>query len=142
MAFFSVFLLVPVRSQHACSFHEHRKFATEQSKLKYTHIPPPLRHVRQKIPLVLTGGREEAQACLDPGARTPIGASGVTITKNVLHQDLLNCKQKYVSYFYPQLLNKTLNLNNAWLSNSRLNFLNLLFLLLMCNSDGKICINL
>jgi hypothetical protein len=30
----------------------------------------------RKCPLVLTGGRAEGLACADPGARTPIGASG------------------------------------------------------------------
>ena len=29
-----------------------------------------------KFPLVSMGGRAEGQACADPGARTPIGASG------------------------------------------------------------------
>jgi hypothetical protein len=29
-----------------------------------------------KFPLVSTGGRAEGLACADPGARTPIGASG------------------------------------------------------------------
>ena len=29
-----------------------------------------------KFPLVLMGGRVEGLACADPGARTPIGASG------------------------------------------------------------------
>ena len=35
--------------------------------------PPP----RQKIPLVSMGGWAEDQACADPGARTPIGTSGI-----------------------------------------------------------------
>ena len=30
----------------------------------------------EKCPLVSMGGRAEGQACADPGARTPIGASG------------------------------------------------------------------
>ena len=30
----------------------------------------------KKIPLVLMGGLVEGQACVDPGTRTPIGASG------------------------------------------------------------------
>ena len=30
----------------------------------------------EKFPLVLMGGRAEGLACADPGARTPIGASG------------------------------------------------------------------
>ena len=29
-----------------------------------------------KFPLVSMGGREEGLSCADPGARTPIGASG------------------------------------------------------------------
>ena len=29
-----------------------------------------------KFPLVLMGGQAEGLACADPGARTPIGASG------------------------------------------------------------------
>ena len=29
-----------------------------------------------KFPLVLMGGRADGLACADPGARTPIGASG------------------------------------------------------------------
>ena len=29
-----------------------------------------------KFPLVLMGGRAEGLVCIDPGARTPIGASG------------------------------------------------------------------
>ena len=32
-----------------------------------------------KILLVLMGGRAEGLACADPGARTPIGASGIVI---------------------------------------------------------------
>jgi hypothetical protein len=30
-----------------------------------------------QFPLVLMGGRAEGLACADPGARTPIGASGI-----------------------------------------------------------------
>ena len=30
----------------------------------------------EKFPLVSMGGRAEGLACADPGARTPIGASG------------------------------------------------------------------
>jgi hypothetical protein len=30
-----------------------------------------------KFPLVSMGGRAEGLACADPGARTPIGASGI-----------------------------------------------------------------
>ena len=32
--------------------------------------------MRRKFPLVSMGGRAEGLACADPGARTPIGASG------------------------------------------------------------------
>ena len=32
-----------------------------------------------KFPLVPMGGRAEGLACADPGARTPIGASGIII---------------------------------------------------------------
>jgi hypothetical protein len=32
-----------------------------------------------KFPLVSMGGRAEGLACADPGARTPIGASGINI---------------------------------------------------------------
>ena len=31
----------------------------------------------EKFPLVSMGGRAEGLACADPGARTPIGASGI-----------------------------------------------------------------
>ena len=31
-----------------------------------------------KFPLVSMGGRAEGLACADPGARTPIGASGIS----------------------------------------------------------------
>ena len=31
----------------------------------------------RKFPLVSIGGRAEGLACADPGARTPIGASGI-----------------------------------------------------------------
>ena len=37
-----------------------------------------------KFPLVLMGGREEGLACADPGARTPIGASGILVILNIL----------------------------------------------------------
>ena len=33
----------------------------------------------EKFPLVSMGGRAEGLACTDPGARTPIGASGIMI---------------------------------------------------------------
>ena len=35
-----------------------------------------------KFPLVLMGGRAEGLACADPGARTPIGASGFFFKPN------------------------------------------------------------
>ena len=39
--------------------------------------PPPLSDTcAEKFPLVSMGGRAEGLACADPGARTPIGASG------------------------------------------------------------------
>jgi hypothetical protein len=38
-----------------------------------------------KFPLVSMGGRAEGLACADPGARTPIGASG-----NFLHLAFIN----------------------------------------------------
>ena len=38
-----------------------------------------------KFPLVSVGGRAEGVACADPGARTPIGASG--IMRSVSFQD-------------------------------------------------------
>ena len=33
-----------------------------------------------KFPQVLLGGRAECLACADPGARTPIGASGILLS--------------------------------------------------------------
>ena len=41
-------------------------------------ISPPPRHVRRKISASVDGGRAEGPACADPGARTPIGVSGIT----------------------------------------------------------------
>ena len=38
-------------------------------------VPPP-RHVHRKISTGVDGGWAEDRACVDPGARTPIGASG------------------------------------------------------------------
>ena len=35
-----------------------------------------------KFPLVSMGGRSEGLACADPGARTPIGASGNYLTQH------------------------------------------------------------
>ena len=37
-----------------------------------------------KFPLVSMGGRAEGLACADPGARTPIGASGISFSFLVL----------------------------------------------------------
>ena len=36
----------------------------------------------EKFPLVSMGGRAEGLACADPGARTPIGASGISISRS------------------------------------------------------------
>ena len=36
----------------------------------------------RKIPLLTMGGRAEGPACADMGARTPIGASGISTIKN------------------------------------------------------------
>ena len=33
----------------------------------------------EKFPLVSMGGRAKGLACADPGARTPIGASGIVV---------------------------------------------------------------
>ena len=38
---------------------------------------PSCRHVRRKFSVASMGGRAEGLACADPGARTPIGASGI-----------------------------------------------------------------
>ena len=35
-----------------------------------------------KFPLTSMGGRAEGLACADPGARTPIGASGILVVIN------------------------------------------------------------
>ena len=40
-----------------------------------------------KFPLVSMGGRTEGLACADPGARTPIGASG-----NYFNKSIYRCK--------------------------------------------------
>ena len=40
-------------------------------------ISPPPDMCGEKFPLVSMGGRAEGLACADPGARTPIGASGI-----------------------------------------------------------------
>jgi hypothetical protein len=37
------------------------------------------KNILRKFPLVLMGGRAEGLACADPGARTPIGASGIIV---------------------------------------------------------------
>jgi hypothetical protein len=34
----------------------------------------------RKFPIVLMGGRTEGLACADPGAMTPIGASGIFLS--------------------------------------------------------------
>ena len=39
--------------------------------------PTPPEMCAEKFPLVSMGGRAEGLACADPGARTPIGASGI-----------------------------------------------------------------
>jgi hypothetical protein len=48
-----------------------------------------------KFPLVSMGGRAEGLACADPGARTPIGASGIsqffTARLNFLNKKTLIC---------------------------------------------------
>ena len=41
-----------------------------------TFLTLPPRHVRRKNSAGVDGGWAEGQACADPGARTPIGASG------------------------------------------------------------------
>jgi hypothetical protein len=48
-----------------------------------------------KVPLVSIGGRAEGLARADPGARTPIGASGIYIKLNL-------------SFSFKELLNKIL----------------------------------
>ena len=45
-----------------------------------------------KFPLVSMGGRAEGLACADPGARTPIGASG-----NFLKFSHMNQKQNFIA---------------------------------------------
>ena len=45
-----------------------------------------------KFPLVSMGGRAEGLACADPGARTPIGASGN------LSSIIMSIKSKYSSF--------------------------------------------
>ena len=47
-----------------------------------------------KLPLVSMGGRAEGLACADPGARTPIGASGnfsVVVYTSIIIDQLLTC---------------------------------------------------
>ena len=48
----------------------------------------------EKFPLVSMGGRAEGLACTDPGARTPIGASGNFLNKN---RQFLKAKSEVVS---------------------------------------------
>ena len=43
-----------------------------------------------KFPLVSMGGRAEVLACADPGARTPIGASGITYLTPVPYSVLIH----------------------------------------------------
>jgi hypothetical protein len=40
----------------------------------------------RKFPLVLKGGRVEGLVCADPGARTPIGASGICCFVVAIHK--------------------------------------------------------
>ena len=47
-----------------------------------------------KIPLVMMGGRAEGQACLDPWARTPLGAS------RILNTCLHNCLTHFYTYLH------------------------------------------
>ena len=53
-----------------------------------------------KFPLVSMGGRAEGLACADPGARTPIGASG--------NLDLLT-RHKFVAVLYVMIGFKSFN---------------------------------
>ena len=46
----------------------------------------------EKFPLISMGGRAEGLACADPGARTPIGASGNL--NIVLHNMIRTCMLK------------------------------------------------
>ena len=41
----------------------------------------------EKFPLVSMGGRAEGLACADPGARTPIGASGINFSSYAIFLD-------------------------------------------------------
>ena len=43
----------------------------------------------EKIPLVSMGGRADGQACADPGARTPIGTSGISYNCVILFLSIL-----------------------------------------------------
>ena len=42
-----------------------------------------------KFPLVSIGGRAEGLACADPGARTPIGASGNLLYLSILYNNFI-----------------------------------------------------
>ena len=59
-----------------------------------------------KFPLVSLGGRAEGLACADPGARTPIGASGI-LCGVFLSTDYLNSNKLFniqaitSEYFFP-----------------------------------------
>ena len=52
----------------------------------------------EKFPLALMGGRAEGLACADPGARTPIGASGNYFLVSLFHQTVLRELDPY-SFF-------------------------------------------
>ena len=62
-----------------------------------------------KFPLVSMGGRAEGLACADPGARTPIGSSGI------FHMCLL-FPLSFSCFLYWQLHNATENNFNAIIS--------------------------
>ena len=46
----------------------------------------------EKILLVSIGGRAEGQACTDPGARTPIGASGISYFLDSIGTEAIDTK--------------------------------------------------
>ena len=52
-------------------------------------LTPPPRHVRGKMFAGVDGGLSGGQACADPGARTPIGASGNFDEKVFIYNTLL-----------------------------------------------------
>ena len=57
----------------------------------------------QKITLVSMGGRAEVQACADPGATTPIGASGNFVTNSQRFHSCCSSKEN-VTMVIPRLL--------------------------------------